>query len=79
MLELSLERSQSKVDQGLKSRVALCEKSPMVSAFRIDVVSIQTNLLLRLEMFSVDVSQGGCTLSCPDGDRSTAEHLPGDA
>lgn len=79
MLELSLGRKQSKVDQSFKSRLALCEKSSMVSAFRTDVVSIQTNLLLSLEVLSVDVFQGGCTLSCPDGDTSAAEHLPGDA
>lgn len=37
----------------------------MVSAFRVDVFSGQTNLPLRLEVFSVGLSQGGYSLSCP--------------
>lgn len=49
----------------------------MVSAFKIDVISSQTNFQVRLEVFSVDLFQGGYSLSSPDGDSST-EHLPCD-
>lgn len=46
----------------------------MVSAFRVDVISSQTNFQLRLEVFSVELFQAGYSLSSPDGDSST-EHL----
>jgi len=49
----------------------------MVSVFRVNGISSQTNFLLRLEVFSVDLIRVGYSLSCSDEDGST-EHLPCD-